>query len=165
MNEADNSIIFSSPIQSAVVKMDAETQEIDWILSPPEGGTVSLVNSNITCSRQLETISNGNGGNIQPGYCRTRMATHRPSICCSSITASPEVIIKKQALLPLENYSRAVIYRINEQDRTVEQIWEYGKELGSYSVFHFPGWRGGIEADPKILILPSVECCARMVFR
>ena len=28
-------------------------------------------------------------------------------------------------------YSRAVIYKIDEKKKTVEQIWEYGKERGS----------------------------------
>jgi arylsulfate sulfotransferase len=37
MDESDNSLIVSSPIQSAVVKFNTATKEIDWILSPPEG--------------------------------------------------------------------------------------------------------------------------------
>lgn len=30
-----------------------------------------------------------------------------------------------------DNYSRGVIYRINTEDMTIEQIWEYGKERGN----------------------------------
>ena len=38
-----------------------------------------------------------------------------------------------------DNYSRAVIYRINEVNRTVEQLWQYGKELGSGAYATFLG--------------------------
>lgn len=38
--------------------------------------------------------------------------------------------IVEDELVPPENYSRLVHYRINERDMTVEQIWQYGKERG-----------------------------------
>jgi hypothetical protein len=40
---------------------------------------------------------------------------------------------------PAENYSRAVIYRIDEKNRTVQQLWEFGKELGSSAYATFLG--------------------------
>jgi len=41
-----------------------------------------------------------------------------------------------------ENYSRMVHYRINERDMTIEQIWQFGKELG-YDFFS-KGWSNAI---------------------
>ena len=36
----------------------------------------------------------------------------------------------EQPPLPDMKYSRAVIYRIDQEKMTVEQVWEYGKERG-----------------------------------
>ena len=36
----------------------------------------------------------------------------------------------EQPALPEMKYSRAVIYKIDQVKRTVEQVWEYGKERG-----------------------------------
>lgn len=35
------------------------------------------------------------------------------------------------AVSPSDNYSRAVIYHIDQEAMTIEQIWQYGKELGN----------------------------------
>ena len=36
----------------------------------------------------------------------------------------------EQPVFPDDKYSRAVVYKIDQKNRTVEQIWEYGKERG-----------------------------------
>ena len=36
----------------------------------------------------------------------------------------------EQPALPEMKYSRAVIFKIDQKKRTVEQIWEYGKDRG-----------------------------------
>ncbi|NLZ14901.1 MAG: hypothetical protein GXY29_12015, partial [Thermotogaceae bacterium] len=43
------------------------------------------------------------------------------------------------AVPPSENYSRAVHYRIDEKAKTVQQLWQYGKELGSAYYASFLG--------------------------
>ena len=142
LNEADNSIIFSSPIQSAVVKMDADTQGIDWILSSPEGW-----DGEFSKFQQYLLLPIGDNFEWQWGQ-------HAVTILPDE-DGDPQTIDlllfdngqsrsydQTTSLPPAENYSRAVIYRINEQYRTVEQTWEYGKDLGStaYSTF-----LGGVE--------------------
>jgi hypothetical protein len=46
---------------------------------------------------------------------------------------------EETSLDPAKNYSRAVIYRIHAADRTVEQLWQYGKERGSQAYATFLG--------------------------
>lgn len=50
-----------------------------------------------------------------------------------------------------QGYSRGVIYRVNQDDMTIEQIWQYGKELGSS---HLATYLSGIQylGDEHLLI-------------
>lgn len=41
-----------------------------------------------------------------------------------------------------QGYSRGVIYRVNQDDMTIEQVWQYGKELGSS---HLSTYLSGIQ--------------------
>lgn len=36
----------------------------------------------------------------------------------------------EQPALPEMKYSRAVVFKVDQEKRTVEQLWEYGKERG-----------------------------------
>ncbi len=137
MDENDNNIIASSAIQSAVVKFDAATQKIDWILSSPEGWDGEF-------SKYQQYLLKPIGANFEWSW-----GQHSVKILPDT-DGDPNTIdlllfddgqcrsfTQANCLNPTNNYSRAVIYRINEKDRTVEQLWEFGKELGSsaYSTF------------------------------
>ena len=39
--------------------------------------------------------------------------------------------IKENYVDANDNFSRGVIYRINTDDMTIEQVWQYGKERGA----------------------------------
>ena len=137
MDESTNSIIVSSPIQSTVVKFNADTRKIDWILSSPEGWDGLDI-------KYQQYLLKPIGANFQ-----WQWGQHSVKILPDT-DGDPNTMdillfdngqsrsfTQAGAVSPAENYSRAVIYRINEVDRTVEQIWEYGKSLGSgaYSTF------------------------------
>ena len=58
-----------------------------------------------------------------------------------------------RALPDEENYSRAVIYRIDTENMTVEQVWQHGKELGApYYAFIMSGAQPLDGEGKKILI-------------
>ncbi len=38
---------------------------------------------------------------------------------------------KTNYVKPIDNYSRGVIYEVNPRKKTIKQVWEYGKKLGS----------------------------------
>jgi arylsulfate sulfotransferase len=135
--ENDDSLIVSSPIQSAVVKFNAETLQIDWILSSPEGweGEFSKYQKYL-----LKAI--GSPFEWQWGQHSVKIlpdADGNPNTMDILLFDNGQSRSFTQAgsLNPADNYSRAVIYRINEINRTVEQVWQFGKSLGpgAYATF------------------------------
>jgi hypothetical protein len=139
MDEGSNSIIVSSPIQSAVVKFNEDTKKIDWILSSPEGWDGPD-------SKYQQYLLKPIGANFE-----WQWGQHSVKIL-SDMDGNPNVMdillfdngqsrsfAQATALSPAHNYSRAVIYRINEKDRTVEQLWDFGKNLGSGAYATFLG--------------------------
>lgn len=50
--------------------------------------------------------------------------------------------IREKFLLNKDNFSRGVLYRINREDMTIEQRWQYGKELGEK---FFSSYIGNVE--------------------
>jgi arylsulfate sulfotransferase len=137
VDDQETSILTSSPIQSALVKFDAATLQIDWILSSPQGWDGQF-------SKYQPYLLTPVGDNFE-----WQWGQHSARILPDS-DGDPNTIdillfdngqarsfTQANSMKPEENYSRAVIYRINETDRTVEQLWQFGKELGSsaYSTF------------------------------
>ncbi len=137
MTKTNNSIIISSAIQSQVVCIDADTSEIRWILGPHE-------NYDGSSEFMTEYLLNPIGDGFEWQWCQ-----HQPTILPDADNNPDTVDIilfdngqNKSATVdgatPAdENYSRGVIYRVNESEMTVEQIWQYGKSRGNicYSTF------------------------------
>ncbi|WOT04848.1 aryl-sulfate sulfotransferase [Shewanella youngdeokensis] len=128
---SDDSIIISSRQQSAVAKITRDDQ-VKWILSSPEGWEGKL--------REKVLIPvNAKGKPIECKYNRCEdnfdytWAQH-----AAFLTGKGTLTVfdngdgrgMEQAALKSMNYSRAVEYKINEEKGTVEQVWEFGKELG-----------------------------------
>lgn len=126
-----DSIIVSSPIQSQVVAIDPQTSEIQWILGPHEG----YDGSSAYLAKYLLTPINENF--------EWQWAQHHPMLM-KDLDQDPETIdlmmldngqvrsfTQSGAVEPDQNWSRAVHYRIHLSNKTVEQIWEYGKERGN----------------------------------
>ena len=124
----NNAIIISSPTQSMVISINAGSSAINWILGPHDGYNNEL-------KKHLLTPV---GDNFEWQWCQ-----HDPSLIPAA-TDDPEIIdlllfdngqnksFREEGSVPAqENYSRAVRYRINQREMTVEQTWAYGKERGS----------------------------------
>lgn len=121
-DEKENAIIVSGRQQDIVMKFDADTKEIKWILSDindewPEELRNKLLNPKGETfewqygQHAIEMLPNGDIMLYDNGNFRTK--------------------IVGEELKPEENYSRAVIYRIDEKEMSVEQVWQYGKERGN----------------------------------
>lgn len=76
--------------------------------------------------------------------------------------------IKEEYISADDNYTRGVIYRIDTENMTIEEVWQYGKERGSdfYSPYisdvdylgenHYLVHSGGIgKKDGKALNIPA----------
>ena len=134
----DGYLITSSPIQSAVLKFNPENSEIKWLLSSPEGWDGEFADYQ---QYLLTPIGEGDfeWSWGQHGVKVLEDADGNPDTLDILLLDNGQnrSYTEEGSLKPEENYSRAVIYRINEKDMTVEQLWQYGKERGSeaYSTF------------------------------
>jgi hypothetical protein len=137
LDQEHNWLIVSSPIQSEIVAIDAETQEIQWILGPHEG----YEGNSAYLSKYLLTPI---GENFE-----WQWAQHHPMLL-PDFDNNPDTLdilmldngqvksfTEENAVSPENNTSRAVHFRIHLSDKTVEQVWEYGKERGNelYATF------------------------------
>lgn len=134
---AHNSLIVSSPTQSMVISISLDTNKINWILGPHEGYDGS---SAYLADYLLTPV----GEDFEWQWCQ-----HAPTILPDT-DHNPDTIdmilmdngqsksfYKDTAVDAKDNYSRGVCYRIDTAARTVEQLWEYGRERGSdcYATF------------------------------
>ncbi len=130
-------LIVSSPIQSQVVSIDAETGAVQWILGPHEGyGGASAE----LADKLLEPV----GAEFDWSW-----GQHGVKLL-PDLDGDPDTIdlllldngpvrgfTEAEAVPAAENRSRGVQYRIRLSDRTVRQIWSYGEARGSdcYATF------------------------------
>lgn len=157
-DEATDSITVSGRHIDAVVNLDYSSLKINWILGSSDGWDESYLQYFLTpvgddfewqwMQHAAMICDNGDVMLFDNGNNRSKSEE-------TGIPAS-------------ENYSRLVRYRINTEDRTVEQVYEYGKERGSdfYSPYisdvdelgddHYLMVSGGISyKDGKILNVPA----------
>jgi len=125
-DEARNAIIASSPTQSMVISIDADTAAINWILGPHDGYADELAQYLLT------PIDDG----FEWQWCQhdtSLLPSDDPNLINILLfdNGQAKSFYEETAVSAEDNYSRAVIYRINLKERTVEQLWQYGKERGS----------------------------------
>ncbi len=139
---SDHSIIISSKAQSAVVKLSYPAMKIKWILGPHDNWSPKYQPYLLTpvgddfewqWSQHHATLYNPtNPGDPSIDILLFDNGNYRSF---TSATAYP----------PSDWYSMVSHYRINESTKTVQLVWEYGRELGSAtfsaargSAYHLP---------------------------
>ena len=134
----DDSIIISSSHQCAVIKIGRD-HKVKWILGAPRGWKAPW-------SEVLLTPVDAAGKPLKCGDASCEGTnfdwtwTQHTAFRIDSKSVNNTLYLSvfdngdgrgfDQPPLPDMKYSRAVIYKIDQQKRTVEQIWEYGKEQG-----------------------------------
>lgn len=121
-NQADDSIMVSSPTMKVVVKFKADTNEIVWAIGDPRHSYPDPLQSKI-----LKPI----GDNFEwNGAQHAAMVLPNGDIMMDD-NGSGRFDAAGVLVPDAENYSRLVIFRVNEKDMTIEQIYQYGKERGN----------------------------------
>ena len=115
-----NSITLSGRHQDAVINIDYESGELNWIIGDPNGWNAEYLKYFFTASYNFEWQYAQHAAMILPNgdVFIFDNGNNRSKIASEYISAN-------------ENYSRAVIYRINTNNMTISEIWEYGKNLGA----------------------------------
>ena len=129
VDPGDQSILISGRTQSAVIKLSYPEMKIQWILGPHDNWPQKFQPYLLTPQ----------GDNFE-----WQWSQHDATILSENKVNGDEIMDvllfdngnyrsfdESSAIPPADSYSRIVHYRINETKRTVEQVWEYGKERGS----------------------------------
>ena len=116
-----NSITLSGRHKDAVINIDYDSLELNWIIGSKENWSKDMHKYFFTPTNPLEwqwaqhaamVLPNGNIFVFDNGNNRSKTLEN-------GVTAN-------------KNYSRGVIYNINTAEMTISQVWEYGKKEGSY---------------------------------
>jgi arylsulfate sulfotransferase len=128
---SDDSIIISIRQQSAVAKITRD-DKVKWILSSPDGWKGELA------KKVLKPVDkNGKAIICENSKCEGDFdwtwAQHAAFLTgkgTMTVFDNGDGRGMEQPPMKTFNYSRAVEYKIDEKKGTVQQVWEFGKELG-----------------------------------
>ena len=116
----DDAFVISGRNQSAVVKIDRQTSGIIWILGNHEHWPEEF-------HKYLLTPV-GEGFEWQWGQHAPMI--HRDDNSRLILFDNCNERAYENPVIPMDNYSRGVEYRIDESKMEVEQLWQFGKERG-----------------------------------
>lgn len=137
-DQTDDSIIISSRHQSAAIKIGRD-KKVKWILGAPDGWKGDFA------KKVLKPVDkDGKAIPCEAGKCEGGFDwswTQHTAFRIDSKSDKRYVYLTvfdngdgrglDQPALPTMKYSRGVIYKIDQEKMTVEQIWEHGKEQGA----------------------------------
>ena len=117
----DNAIVLSGRHTDCIVSIDYDTGELKWILGDPRTWPED---------KQRYLFRQVGDGDFDWFYEQhgCLVAPNGDIMCFDNGRFRSK--IREEFLLNKDNFSRGVRYRINREDMAVEQVWQYGKELG-----------------------------------
>ena len=120
-DEATNSITLSGRHQDAVINIDYKTGELNWIIGDPTNWSEEYQKYFFTpVGDDFEWQWSQHAAMITPeGYVFILDNGNNKSK------------IEEEYVPAEDSYTRGVMYKIDTDKMTIEQIWEYGKERGS----------------------------------
>lgn len=133
-DEATDTLLVSCRHLCAVVAVEKSTGTLKWILGDPAGWDERYAPYLLSAQEDFEWAY----GQHQ----LTLLEDGGLLMFDNGEFGRAKMVNADQALADGDNYSRAVIYRVDEAAKSVEQLWEYGKALGPD---HYAGSMSGIQ--------------------
>ena len=159
-SSVDDEIIVSGRTQG-IVKLNAQN-EVSYILAPHRGWNTS--GEGIDLTQFLLTPLDANDNPITDADVLDGMVNH-PDFEWSWYQHSP-ILMPNGNLMVFDNgdnrnytnfgpYSRAVEYEIDETNKTIKQIWQYGKERGEETYARIVSKVSYLAEDESVLFTPG----------
>lgn len=118
---SDHAIVLSGRHTDCIVSIDYDTGELKWILGDPRTWPES---------KQRYLFRQVGDGDFDWFYEQHGcLVTPQGDVMCFD-NGRFRSKLREEFLLNKDNFSRGVRYHLNRDDMTVEQTWQYGKELG-----------------------------------
>ena len=153
-----NSITLSGRHQDAVINIDYDTGSLNWIIG----------DSTNWSEEYQKYFFTPVGDDFEWQWSQHAATTTPEGYVFIVDNGNNKSKIKDEYVKASESYTRGVMYKINTDDMTIEQIWQYGKERGSeyYSPYisdvdyleanHYIVHSGGISyKDGEVLNQPA----------
>lgn len=117
-----HSITLSGRHQDAIINLDYETGDLNWIIGDPEGWPKEYVD---------KYFFTPVGGDFEWSYEQHGVVVCPDGDIMMFDNGHYRSKIKEHYMTAAQSYSRGVRYRIDQEKRSIEQIWQYGKERGA----------------------------------
>lgn len=121
-DESTNSVLISARHQDAVFSISLGTGEINWILSNPDDLWPEYLE---------EKLLTPTGDNFEWQYGQHNISLLPNGDIMMFDNGDYRSKNTDEVLPATQGYSRTVVYRIDKENMTVSQVWQFGKELGS----------------------------------
>ncbi|MGX7211979.1 aryl-sulfate sulfotransferase [Enterococcus raffinosus] len=120
-DEADNSIIISGRHQDTIMKIDYSTNEIKWIMGDSSGWPESY--QKYFLDGDIKASGGQHAAIVLPDQDDNAETT-------DILYYDNNISVTRGDEADSEKYSEARQVRINEEDRTIEEVWTFGEDLG-----------------------------------
>ena len=126
IDSSDNTIIASGRSQSMVIKLNPKTQTLKWILGAPDEVNEELQPYLLTpIGQPFNWPFAQHSSKVLPDIDHNKETTD-----IILFDNHVDIGVFSRTLYPdLNQFSRAVHYRTNENNMTIEQLWSFGEEL------------------------------------
>lgn len=116
-----NSILLSGRHADAIVNIDYETGNLRWILGDPTGWPEEYKSYFFTPK----------GDNFEWQWSQHAVMKTPEGNVFLFDNGNNKSKIESEYIPAERSYSRGVMYKIDEYEKTIEQVWQYGKERGA----------------------------------
>ena len=120
-DEKTNSITLSGRHQDAVINIDYDTKKLNWILGDPTNWSEEYQKYFFTPV----------GDNFEWQWSQHAAMITPEGYVFLFDNGNNKSKIESDYVKAEDSYSRGVMYKIDTDNMTIEQVWEYGKERGS----------------------------------
>lgn len=120
-DENTDSIILSGRHQDVVISIGYTSKELNWIIGDPTNWSEDIVNN------YFFTPTNG----LEWSYAQHSAIVLEDGRIFMFDNGNNRSKLRENDVLPEDNYSRGVIYKLEMRTRSIEQVYQFGKELGS----------------------------------
>lgn len=121
-DESNDLVLMSARHVDAIVAVHKSDKTLAWILGDPNGWT--------TVDKSYFFTPVGDNFEWQYAQHQVTMLDNGDIMLFDNGTAKVKKVNGENQVSGDDIYSRAVVYRINTEDMTIEQVFEYGKERG-----------------------------------